>query len=147
MTLYEELEVSNMASAETISAAFKSLSKRFHPDVCSLPAAKERYSRITNAYNVLSDPQQRKEYDERLLFEAMRNEHKAQTSQQQQQQQQQQQDADPLAQHIETVSSLSLKLIEAHLVTRIPVAYQAAYPMFQGDLENLIKIGLRRMVQ
>lgn len=147
MSLYEELEVSNIASAETIAAAFKSLSKRFHPDVCSLPTAKDRYSRITNAYNVLSDPQKRKEYDEQLLFEAMQQGYAKGQAQGANASAGNAGSEPGIDQHIETVSSLSLKLIEAHVISRIPPAYQAAYPMFQLDIENLIKTGIRRMVQ
>ncbi len=63
-TLYDVLEVSPAASPETITAAWKSLSKRFHPDLATGDAEKMKV--INSAYEILSDPQKRKMYD-RLL--------------------------------------------------------------------------------
>lgn len=62
VTLYDHLEVSSLASPETISAAFRSLSARFHPDNQKTGNA-ERYKQITAAWTVLKNPEKRKEYD------------------------------------------------------------------------------------
>jgi DnaJ-class molecular chaperone len=146
LTLYDELEVSQVASAETISAAFKSLSKRFHPDVCSIPSAKERYSKITNAYNVLSDQQKRKEYDEQLLFEAARSAYSSNQSQSSQSPNAESQSSPNMDAHIAAVSDLGFRLFQAHVVSRVPATYQAAFPLFEGDIKSLIENGIRRMV-
>lgn len=61
-TLYDVLEVSPSASPETVSAAFRSLSSRFHPDNGKTGNA-ERYKEITAAWAVLKDPVKRKAYD------------------------------------------------------------------------------------
>lgn len=61
-TLYDHLEVSSHASPETVSAAFRSLSARFHPDNQKTGNA-EKYKQITAAWSVLKDPGKRKEYD------------------------------------------------------------------------------------
>lgn len=60
--LYDALEVSTKASQETISAAFRSLSARYHPDNQGTGNA-EKYKAITAAWSVLKDPAKRKAYD------------------------------------------------------------------------------------
>jgi curved DNA-binding protein CbpA len=62
--LYRELEVDPAATAETIDAAWKSLLKRYHPDVASNPAATlERVKRLNLAHEWLSDAGLREMYD------------------------------------------------------------------------------------
>jgi len=63
---YEELEVSPNASPETITAAYKSLCKRFHPDVAA-ENHDERMKAINEAYSVLSDPDKRRVYEATIL--------------------------------------------------------------------------------
>jgi hypothetical protein len=65
-TLYDDLEVSRAASHETISAAFRSLSQRFHPDVNKGKDAEERMKRITAAWAVLKNEKSREKYDRSL---------------------------------------------------------------------------------
>ena len=60
-TLYDVLEVSPKASQETISAAFRSLSNRFHPDKAT--GNSEKMKQIAHAWSVLKDPEKRKGYD------------------------------------------------------------------------------------
>lgn len=62
-TLYDDLEVSPHASQETITVAYRSLSKRYHPDVNKSSSAAERIRQINRAYSVLKEPKTRKEYD------------------------------------------------------------------------------------
>jgi len=67
MTHYDTLEVSSKASQETIRAAYKSLMQRYHPDRNPNDAAvAELAMKITNAYNILSDPDLRSAYDRDL---------------------------------------------------------------------------------
>jgi len=61
-TLYSILEVSETASPETISAAFRSLSLRYHPDKQET-GNEAHYQRITAAWAVLKDPAHRRKYD------------------------------------------------------------------------------------
>ncbi|MFM8604051.1 MAG: J domain-containing protein [Cyanobium sp.] len=65
---YACLEVPPDATAQQLRQAFRSLSKRYHPDTTSLPAAEaqEAFRRLRQAYAVLGDPQARAEYDRRL---------------------------------------------------------------------------------
>lgn len=70
---YEILEVSPNASPETITAAFRSLAKRFHPDGKSGAEAKRcemRMILLNLAYEKLADPKRRREYDAKLKAEA-----------------------------------------------------------------------------
>lgn len=64
-TLYDVLEVSPKASLETISAAFRSLSTRFHPDTGKMKND-TRYKEITAAWTVLKDSEKRKKYDREI---------------------------------------------------------------------------------
>lgn len=67
MNHYEILEVSSKASAEVIRAAYKSLMQRVHPDKSPTDAAMAaRATRIVQAYELLSDPIRRAEYDREL---------------------------------------------------------------------------------
>jgi curved DNA-binding protein CbpA len=60
--LYEELEVSRLASVEVIEAAYRSLVKRHHPDVAR-PKDLERIKRLNLAREWLRDPERRTRYD------------------------------------------------------------------------------------
>lgn len=71
MTYYEILEVSENASQEVIHMAYKALAKKYHPDVCKDDPifAERQMMRINGAYQVLSDPRQRRIYDDVLRRE------------------------------------------------------------------------------
>jgi molecular chaperone DnaJ len=62
--LYIILEVGRAASVNDIKRAFRKLARRFHPDINPGDhQAEERFKRITEAYDVLSDPLKREFYD------------------------------------------------------------------------------------
>lgn len=62
---YEVLGVSRSAAADEIRKAHRRLVRQYHPDVNkSNPAATERFKEIQEAYDVLSDPEKRKQYDQ-----------------------------------------------------------------------------------
>lgn len=67
-THYELLQLPVTASLQELRQAFRSLSKRYHPDTTTLPApqAEESFRRLRQAYAVLSDPQSREAYDAQL---------------------------------------------------------------------------------
>src|SRR3954469_5359179 len=62
--LYFILEVERTASVNDIKRAFRKLARRFHPDINPGDRqAEDRFKRITEAYDVLSDPLKREFYD------------------------------------------------------------------------------------
>ena len=61
--LYSVLGVERGASDAEIKRAFRRLAQQWHPDVNQDPAAAERFKEINEAYQVLSDPQRRQQYD------------------------------------------------------------------------------------
>jgi molecular chaperone DnaJ len=62
--LYVILEVGRTASVNDIKRAFRKLARRYHPDINpGDQQAEERFKRITEAYDVLSDPNKRQFYD------------------------------------------------------------------------------------
>ena len=60
---YEVLGVPRSANAEELQRAFRTLARRYHPDVNSDPSAEEHFKEINEAYHVLSNPQTRARYD------------------------------------------------------------------------------------
>ncbi len=64
-THYDNLMVSRNAPPEVIAAAYKALSKQFHPDLHPNDPRAAKIMRIVNAsYSVLSDPIKRQKHDE-----------------------------------------------------------------------------------
>jgi DnaJ-class molecular chaperone len=64
MDLYQRLGVKRGASEAEIKKAYRSLAKQLHPDRnTDNPKAAERFSQITNAYDLLSDKDKRARYD------------------------------------------------------------------------------------
>lgn len=60
---YEVLGVERTASAEDIKRAFRRKAREFHPDVNKADDAEERFKEVNAAYDVLSDPGKRDQYD------------------------------------------------------------------------------------
>lgn len=60
---YDILGVPKGASDDDVKKAFRKLAQQWHPDVNTAPEADERFKEINEAYQVLSDPQRRQQYD------------------------------------------------------------------------------------
>lgn len=68
--LYEILNISKDASAQDIKRSFRQLSKKYHPDMqkgktdTEVKEAEEKFKEINHAYEVLSDPDKKRNYDQ-----------------------------------------------------------------------------------
>jgi curved DNA-binding protein len=60
---YEILGVSRNATQEQIQRAYRKLARAHHPDVNKDPGAEDRFKDVSEAYNVLHDPETRRRYD------------------------------------------------------------------------------------
>lgn len=61
---YEILGVSKTGSDAEIKSAYRKLARKHHPDVDKSPNAGEKFKEISEAYQVLSDAQKKKTYDQ-----------------------------------------------------------------------------------
>jgi curved DNA-binding protein CbpA len=65
--LYRLLGLSREASQDEIQQAHRKLVRKYHPDTNPKdPQAEERFKEIQRAYEVLSNPEKRREYDDQL---------------------------------------------------------------------------------
>ena len=62
--LYSVLGVPKSASADDIKKAFRKAAQKHHPDVSKAPDAAAKFKELNDAYQVLSDTEQRARYDQ-----------------------------------------------------------------------------------
>lgn len=61
---YKTLGVSRSATQEEIHRAYRKLARQYHPDVNKEAGAEKQFKQVSEAYEVLKDPEKRKRYDE-----------------------------------------------------------------------------------
>jgi molecular chaperone DnaJ len=61
---YDVLGVSKTATDDDIKKAYRNLAKKYHPDVSKEPNAEAKFKEVQEAYDQLSDPQKRAQYDQ-----------------------------------------------------------------------------------
>lgn len=61
---YDILGVSKNASKEEIKKAYKTLAKKYHPDINKTKEGEERFKEVSEAYAVLSDEKKKQQYDQ-----------------------------------------------------------------------------------
>jgi len=69
---YEILGLGKSASQDEIKSAFRSLARKYHPDVNKEPDSEERFKEINEAFMILSDEEKRSVYD-RFGHEGLRS--------------------------------------------------------------------------
>lgn len=60
---YATLGVERDAKPEEIQKAYRKMARKYHPDVNQVAGAEERFKEVTEAYEVLKDPEKRQTYD------------------------------------------------------------------------------------
>jgi len=65
-TYYDKLELKKDATKTDVKKAYRRLALKYHPDKNSEPTAAEKFREVSEAYEVLSDADQRRDYDQML---------------------------------------------------------------------------------
>lgn len=60
---YDVLGVDKNATPDQIKSAYRTLAKKYHPDLNKAPEAQEKFKEINEAYECLSDPTKKSNYD------------------------------------------------------------------------------------
>lgn len=76
---YSILGISKQASPDDIKSAYRKLAKELHPDVNKANDAEDRFKKVSEAYETLSDPKKKLAYDNQGSFSHRHKRHKHNT--------------------------------------------------------------------
>lgn len=76
---YKVLGVRRKATSEEIRAAYRTRARESHPDVSDAPDAADRFHAVREAYEALSDPIRREQYDALLTYQDLLDKRRAET--------------------------------------------------------------------
>jgi DnaJ-class molecular chaperone len=147
-TYYEILEVSELASTETIRAAYRSLSKRFHPDN-KKTGSEERFKVLTEAHECLIDGGKRKEYDRELQRSRAPKESAPKAKRASRQKEAHQPQASPNVPAFDPTAGVNALFALGNVVMQrfeVDPFVHMVFTQVQPDLEQLAVEGVRRMV-
>src|SRR5262250_2119303 len=66
---YETLKVDRKASSDEIKKSYRRLARKYHPDLNpGDKAAEDRFKKLQEAYDILSDPKKRQMYDQEGFY-------------------------------------------------------------------------------
>ena len=65
---YQILQISRNATYEEVKKAYRKLAMKYHPDHNKSANAEFMFKQISEAYQVLSNPEKRKRYDDNLGY-------------------------------------------------------------------------------
>src|SRR5438477_7457439 len=66
---YETLKVDRKASSDEIRKSYRRLARKYHPDLNpGDKAAEDRFKKLQEAYDILSDPKKRQMYDQQGFY-------------------------------------------------------------------------------
>ena len=139
-TLYEILEVSQTASKEVIEKAYKTLVKKYHPDLQSeedKKQAERTMKQLNEAYEILSDDEKRKEYDQ-TLEEARKQEEQYKQSQEQVSQEELRKENHKTKEEIRKSKQMERKK-KKNMQAEYEARYQNAYENYLRSLGYKIK--------
>lgn len=125
---YRLLQVDIFADSEIIEMAYKKLAKKYHPDVCKEQQGLDMMRKINEAYEVLSTPKRRSEYDQKMRINRLNNEyvyprHDLKSSKE-------------VGDRLNSARNLLLQYFEAIMKKEYSKAYQRIYPK-QRELMSL----------
>ncbi len=139
-TLYEILEVSQTASKEVIEKAYKTLVKKYHPDLQSeedKKQAEKTMKQLNEAYEILSDDEKKKEYDQ-TLEEARKQEEQYKQSQEQVSQEELRKENHKTKEEIRKSKQMERE-IQKNMQAEYEARYQNAYENYLRSLGYKIK--------
>ena len=143
-THYETLGITSQAEETEIRAAYRRLVLRYHPDRSKDPNASQIFQRITQAFEVLSDPIERNRYDLSLQDEKRRAERRADEERRRREEERQRREREKVA----ASAGSTVKPRTANADASIPSMLTRLSVMFSrqqfSDCERLAREILRR---